>query len=351
MTIEKLLSPKPIINEAERQQSLLTLAQGVGFTGEEIIHKILRDSGLTQLEIEVYVFLARHGVLKSREVARQMKKDKGLVLRVLKNLQAKGMAEPTLETPQRFSAIPFEKVLEEFVKARREEAALIEKTKKELLLHWKGVGKTTSEVPVDKFIVIEGSQRIRAKILKMIAETKRQFSTTSAPAGLHWADKIGLLEVVANHPRKSQIQFRFLSETPTQITTAAEPFIKRAKMSGVILRKRNSNLGGKLSPRMVIRDEDELVLFFTPTGNSEAEGPSETCLWTNCNDLVRSFTAVFEDLWINSVELEEKTVQIGKAASLLASVSYLASDKAKKKHEAMLSSAKEEIVFTTSSNG
>ena len=73
--------------------------------GEETIDRILKECGLRQSEVEVYVFLAKHGMLKSRDVAKQLKKDSAQVLRVLKALQGRGIVEPTLETPQRFSAV------------------------------------------------------------------------------------------------------------------------------------------------------------------------------------------------------------------------------------------------------
>jgi len=140
---------------------------------EETIDRILKECGLRQSEVEVYVFLAKHGLLKSRDVARQLKKDSAQVLRVLKALQSRGLVEPTLETPQRFSAAPFEKVLDSFVKAKREEADLIERTKEDLLLYWRHTDRAKLEASTEKFTVIEGSHRIYSKVLTMIEETKK----------------------------------------------------------------------------------------------------------------------------------------------------------------------------------
>ena len=317
---------------------------------EETIDRILKDYGLTQSEMEVYVFLAKHGLLKSREVARQIKKDKAQVLRILKNLQTKGIVEPTLETPQRFSAVPFERVLDAFVKTKREEAAVIESAKDDLLLYWKKISKTKLEIPVDKFIVIEGSHRVYSKILTMVDETKKQISVTSSQQGLLHADRFGIFGAVAKHPHKPDLQFRLLTEIPNQLTSAMKAVMQKVQQSGVTLRERNL-VGVRLSPRMVIRDEEEIMLFFTPRNDSGVENLDETCLWTNCKDLVRSFAAVFEDLWNSSVEFQEKTVQIEKEIAFSTPVSYLASEKARKKYDELLISAKEEIIFTTSSTG
>src|SRR4030042_3129773 len=91
--IEKQLRLKMIINLSEGQKSVPTFVRIVAGLGEKTVEKVLRDFGLTEKEIEVYVFLAKHGVLKSREAASQIKKDKAKVLRILKSLQRKGLAE------------------------------------------------------------------------------------------------------------------------------------------------------------------------------------------------------------------------------------------------------------------
>jgi sugar-specific transcriptional regulator TrmB len=115
--------------------------------GEENIKRVLKDFGLTETEAEVYLFLAKHDALKGTEIARQIKKDKAQVYHILKSLQAKGLAESTLEAPARFAPVPFEKVVESTINAKREEAARIENAKEELLSYWKNISKTKPELP------------------------------------------------------------------------------------------------------------------------------------------------------------------------------------------------------------
>ena len=101
--------------------------------GEETIKKILKNLELTDKEAEVYIFLSKHGVLKCHEIAKGMKRHKAQIYRILKILQSKGLLEATLETPTRFSAVPFESVLDLSIKAKRDEAAQMEKTRQEIL--------------------------------------------------------------------------------------------------------------------------------------------------------------------------------------------------------------------------
>ena len=318
--------------------------------GEETIDRILKECGLRQSEVEVYVFLAKHGMLKSRDVARQLKKDSAQVLRVLKALQGRGIVEPTLETPQRFSAVPFEKVLDSFVKAKREEADLIERTKEDLLLYWRHVDRAKLEAPTEKFTVIEGSHRIYSKVLTMIEETRKQFLTICPIQELLKADRFGIFDAVAKHPLKKHIQFRFLTESLRQPVGAKKTIVEEMQRRGVILRERNPDLGRSLSPRMIIRDEEEILLFFAPKKDFGVENAYETCLWTNCRDLVRSFAAVFDALWSYSTEFSERTSQAWSGEKPSA-YSFFSSEIAQTKYEETLRLAKKEIIMLTTSTG
>ncbi|MGZ4850399.1 MAG: TrmB family transcriptional regulator [Candidatus Bathyarchaeia archaeon] len=123
---------------------------------DETIKEILKDFGLTATEIEVYLFLSKHGVLKGAEIARQIKKDKGQIYHLLKSLQTKGLVNSTLETPVRFTPIPFEKIVELNIKTKRDEAAHIENTKQELLNYWASINKNKLELsPTSKRLIVE----------------------------------------------------------------------------------------------------------------------------------------------------------------------------------------------------
>lgn len=317
--------------------------------GEETVEKILKDFGLTEKEIEVYVFLAKHGVLKSREVARQIKKDKAQVLRILKSLQSKGLVESTLEAPKRFTAVPFEQVLDAFVKSKRDEATLIESTKKDLLLYWKSIGKTKPEAPLEKFVVIEGNSKIYSKISQMITETKNHLSTISTVPSLVRADQMGLFDVVASHPLRSKIQLRFLTELTDQSPNAIKALLKKASKAKINFRGKNPDLGLRPFPRMVIRDDEEALLFITPTAETPRAKQVDTGIWTNCKTLVQTFASVFEDLWRNATDTQQETVDVETGRSPPKTFTISTAEKLREKYDEALNSAKKEIILMTSS--
>ena len=60
---------------------------------------VLKNFGLTNKEVEAYILLAKKGPIKGTELAGLMKRNKGQIYRILKNLQKKGFVESTLNIP------------------------------------------------------------------------------------------------------------------------------------------------------------------------------------------------------------------------------------------------------------
>ena len=314
---------------------------------EEKIKKVLKNLELTEKEAEVYIFLAKHGVLKGGEIANGMKRHKAQIYRILKILQTKGLLESTLEAPTRFTAVPFESVLDLSIKAKRDEAARMEKTRQEILAYWKNIRQPELKPPLGKFVVIEGNHKIYPKISQMIKETKNQLSTAATVPGLARADQFGLFDAILVHPLRSKIHFRFLTDLTNQNLTIVKTVLKRISETGFNLKGRTPDLGLR-SPRMVIRDEEEILFFITPKPDAPAT-EEDVCLWTDCKELVHSFSAVFEDFWRNSTDIEEKIAEIESSKSERIFMSKL--EETEKTFREILASPKKQIIQLTSSQG
>ena len=66
---------------------------------EENLRKALKDFGLTDLEVEIYLLISKHGASNGADVAHSLRKDKAQIFRTLKNLQTKGFVELPLRSP------------------------------------------------------------------------------------------------------------------------------------------------------------------------------------------------------------------------------------------------------------
>ena len=282
--------------------------------GEENIKRVLKDFGLTETEAKVYLFLAKHDALKGTQIAKQIKKDKAQVYRILKSLQAKGLVESTLEVPVRFVPVPFEKVVESTIKAKHEEAERIENARKDLIENWKSITKHVPEILQEKLVIIEGRHKIYSKMLDMVNETKNQFSASILPA-LPRADQFGIIDAAVHHPTKYKVQFRFLADLNEQNLNLDEVLIKRIPSRGVNLKLSTPDLDLKPCPMMVIRDEEEAIFFMKSEADPLNPEHNNTCLWTNSKSLVLAFLAIFDERWSKATDIQNKIEEIktGKA--------------------------------------
>ena len=105
----------------------------------ERVLKTLEGFGLSRMDAEVYVSLAKKGPKKGRELANALQVTKQQLYPSLKNLKNKGIVTASLERPASFSAVAFEKVVELLIAIKVEQAEAFKKTKKELMDNWRSI--------------------------------------------------------------------------------------------------------------------------------------------------------------------------------------------------------------------
>lgn len=215
-----------------------------------------------------------------------------------------------------------------------------------MLFEWENVKRKGPEPEVETFVVIKGKQRIYSKILQMTKETNTDFSALLPVPDLIRIDGLGLSESLP----KSTIQARFLTELLDKKLSAIKALGKRIEKSGFSVRAKNPEIGLQLSPSMVMRDSKEILFFITPRINSSLT-QEDVCLWTNCRELVNSFVVVFEDLWRNSVDIENIILEMERGAQSPRTVIINDAQIAKRKYDEAMQSAREEIMLVTSSEG
>ena len=276
---------------------------------------ILKDFGLTNKEVAVYLFLAKQEILSGGEIAKQTKIDRSVVYRILKSLQAKGLVEATLESPTRFVAITFEKALDLIIKTRQEEALKVERAKKDLVEDWKKVRRVKSQTQIERFIIIEGNKKIHSKILQMIKSTRNNLSGILPISGMERAEQFGVFDAVHDHPLKNKIQFQFVTEVNKENLEAAKLLLPKLK-SAIDLKTATPGSEGTDLPRLVIRDNEE-VMFFTKTKDVAKRKQSNVCILTNSEALVQTFSGIFKSWWRKSADLRSVIVEIetGKIAN------------------------------------
>jgi sugar-specific transcriptional regulator TrmB len=107
----------------------------------ERVLKTLEGFGLSRTDAEVYIYLAKKGSRKGRELANALQITKQQLYPILKNLKNKGIVTVSPERPALFSAVAFEKVLELLITIKMDQAKAIKETKKELLNTWRSIDR------------------------------------------------------------------------------------------------------------------------------------------------------------------------------------------------------------------
>ena len=318
---------------------------------QEEVLKTLSDLGMTRLDSRVYIYLAKKGPLKGKEISKGLKVQRQQVYRSLKFLQSKAVVSATLERPARFSAVSFEKVLDLFIRAKLEEAQNIQQEKSKLLSNWQAIQLGEAPDTSARFMVVEGRNIIYSRIKQMINETKTQLSIISTVASLTRADKFGLLDANVINQLQSKIQFRLLTHLSEQNVGEMKTLLNETPELRLRFRIRNPNLESRLFPRMIIKDEEEVVFFINPKVDEPLTEQDNLCLWTNCKSLIHSFLVMFEDLWRNSTEIERKITEIETGKPTPKTFVIRDAEAIKKKYYEIMQAAREEIFLLTSSKG
>jgi sugar-specific transcriptional regulator TrmB len=103
--------------------------------------KTLTSLGFTQTDAQVYVFLTTEGPRKAKDIAEALNLNRSQLYHTLKTLQSKNVLKASPEYPTRFSAVLFEKVLDQLAKTKKEQQKALQESKEELVSTWRAITK------------------------------------------------------------------------------------------------------------------------------------------------------------------------------------------------------------------
>ncbi len=318
---------------------------------QEKVLETLKCLGLTKSDAQVYIFLGKKGPQKAKDISKSLKIPRQTLYLTIKKLQSKGIITATLEHPAIFNTVPFERVLDLFVKAKTQEIQHIKAGKRDLLADWQSIAIAESGDQKPKFTLIEGRNFIYSRLKQMIEETENQLSFVSTVSGLIRANEFGLLDAAFSRASKTEMKFRFLTELNEKNLQAVKLLLKKRPKVRHSFEGKTPELGLKLFSRIVIKDDVEAAFFISRDTDKAAGEADDVCLWTNSRTLVNSFKAVFEDLWQNSSEIENRILEIETGRPTPKTLVIRDMEEVKKKYYATIATAEREITIMTSSQG
>jgi sugar-specific transcriptional regulator TrmB len=310
---------------------------------EDRVSKTLQEMGFSDIETRIYLFLSKRGQQKGRDLALALKINKQQLYPSLKNLQNKGIVSQTLEHPARFNALPFDRIIDLYLKAKMEEVRRIEQSKDQILSDWQSIVVNAAEGQSDRFMVFEGRTRIFSTLEKMIQESKKNLQAIASVNGVRQVDAAGLFEKAQIHMSKSHIKFSLLLDLTSNDEKLIQKLLKGISKGQKNLQVRSPILPLKAFPTLLMKDNEEILLFIKPLGENSRNEKADVCLWTNCRTIITAFDTIFQDLWHTSTQTKSGLSLEDQQSK----VTYQSTEDLAEKIE----KAKNEIFILTSSEG
>ncbi|MCW4003499.1 MAG: CBS domain-containing protein [Candidatus Bathyarchaeota archaeon] len=316
---------------------------------EKDVTRFLQVLGLSKREIQVYMFLAKSGVQSTSFVAKRLKMERVQAYRTFKKLQEKGFIEATLERPTRFTIVPFETLVDNFINTKKNEVASLSEQKQNLLTAWQSISAPESEYPVAKFSIITGKKKIHSKMLSMIEESKSEVIFLTTSLGLIQEDIAGIFDATVIPSRERNVQFQIITDISLENLKVVERIDRNISEEKLNFKLRHVGMSPKFFPRFLIKDEEEAILY-APFGNEasvlnlEDEG-----LWINDKMFISVLKAFFVQMWQSGVDASRRIDELKSGIPIGETVVIKGAEEAWSKVTKVLESAKKEVVIITSS--
>ena len=316
---------------------------------EKDVTKFLQILGLSKREIQVYMFLAKSGVQSTSFVAKRLKMERVQAYRTFKKLQEKGFIEATLERPTRFTIVPFEALVDQFINAKKNEVTSLSDQKSSLLTAWQSISAPESEYPVAKFSIITGKKKIHSKMLSMIEESKTGVMILTTALGLIQEDIAGIFDTAEVSSQERKVQFQIITDVSHENLKIAERLNDNIAEEKLNMKLRHVGMNSKFFPRFLIKDEEEAMLY-APFGNEasilnlEDEG-----LWINDKMFISVLKAFFVQMWQSGIDASKRIDELKTGIPIGETLVIKDADEAWNKVTKVLESAKKEIVLITTS--
>jgi sugar-specific transcriptional regulator TrmB/CBS domain-containing protein len=321
----------------------------VNSMSEKDVTKFLQLLGLSKREIQVYMFLAKSGVQSTSFVAKRLKMERVQAYRTFKKLQEKGFIEATLERPTRFTIVPFETLVDNFISAKRNEVTNLNDQKTSLLTAWQSISAPESEYPVAKFSIITGKKKIHSKMINMIEESKSEVIVLTTALGLIQEDIAGIFDAAVTPSEEHNVRTQIITEIAPENLKVVERIDRTIEEDKRNIKLRHVAMTSKFFPRFLIKDEEEAILY-APFGNEasvlnlEDEG-----LWINDKMFISVLKAFFTQMWQSGVDASRRIEELKSGIPIGETLVIKSVDEAWNKVTKILDSAKRDVIVITSS--
>lgn len=257
---------------------------------------ILKDLGLKEKDIEIYLSLVNHVPQKAADISRSLRMHKMQVYRCLTEMEKKGIIEVTFESPRRFVAVPFQRLYDEHTKKLQSTLNVLKSTRKAAFDYWKKRLPSNSLDSIETYKIIEGKENVFSTVVQLKKNAKKEICVMIPLEPLIIHNTAGMHQDI----EKGKIKYKY--RCITQITENINPTEKQTlkklcSCANAEFRHTHANL--EPFPGFSIRDEEEF--FIVTCANDTLSNISALC--SNNKMLASLLKKYFEDQWRDAVDL------------------------------------------------
>jgi sugar-specific transcriptional regulator TrmB/CBS domain-containing protein len=316
---------------------------------EKDVTRFLEILGLTNREINVYMFLAKSSVQSISFVAKRLKMERVQAYRTFKKLQEKGFIEATMERPTRFTIVPFETLFDNFIKQKKIEVSNLTEQKQKLVSAWKSVSAPESEYTFAKFSIFSGKRKIHLKMVNMIEEAKSEIKVLTTTRGLIKEDIAGIFDTVVSPSREHNVQIQLITDVSMDNLKVVESLNGSVAEEKLNFKLRHVHMGSKFLPIFLIKDEEEAILYSSFGNEASVLNMEDEGLWINDKMFISVLKAFFEQIWQSGVDVSRRIGELKSGIPIGENIVIKDAGEAWEKVTKVLDSAKHDIMVITSS--
>jgi sugar-specific transcriptional regulator TrmB len=109
------------------------------------ITRLLNALGFSSIEAKVYIYVAKLGPLSNEEIASQLDIKLMDLCQILEGLIKKGIIIPTIKNELSYTALPFEELIDNFIRTEIDQTEEVTKNHQQLISTWKSLTRVNEE--------------------------------------------------------------------------------------------------------------------------------------------------------------------------------------------------------------
>ena len=271
------------------------------------IEKTFLQFDLSRNEIRVYLYLARSGVQKARDISDALSLHRTETYRILRDLEKRGLLSCILEKPLRFTAVPFSEAYDILVKTKKLNVQILERKKKDLVDLWASIPQHKAEPETKEiFQILEGEEQLILKANEIANRTKKEICILAPDMELLRLYHSGFTDNLEKVSKK-KVNVLLLTNSSPKSRFIAE----KMELSDV----KYMHIESDELPSFILSDKQEL-LFSIKNGADKQDSvmrrkkEKTSFLWTNYNTFIKSLNLLFVNLWNPKTSLDADLIKV-----------------------------------------